>query len=209
MHPRPYLSYSQLKLLETSPEAYRRQYFEGVRMGTNRGMALGKEIAEALEHDVDTGDIEKDLVIAQMPKYEIRDQELLTSIEMGRVKIPILIKPDSLRADMRAFLEYKTGLEPWTQVKVDEDDQMLFYFTGLHLYHAHTKFAVTMAEIEGELVWAETEKQVGEDGIERPHLTGKIKRFRTSRTYRDVLIMQARMVKAWDLIGKMMEEEIV
>ena len=201
MHPRKYLSYSQLILWEYSPEAYFKQYLDKKRRGTNRGMALGKEVATALETDEETGDFEKDAVIAMMPKYEIRDQEMFANLTLGDRIVPILIKIDSLKADYSAFYEVKTGAGPWTQAIVDKDDQITFYATGL--YNLSKKIP------EAELIWAPTRKEEDPDGIERPHLTGQVIRFKTKRTKVDILKMQARMSRAWREIGEAMEAQVV
>src|SRR3990167_3799267 len=132
MHPRPHLSYSQLMLWEKNPELFKEKYLEGRVLGTNRGQSLGKEIAEALENDTETGDIVKDLVLAQIPSYELRDKEIrmmLLGLVTSRGRktdedVPLLIKPDSCKADHSAFLEVKTGLQgTWNQGKVNKDDQ--------------------------------------------------------------------------------------
>lgn len=211
MHPRPYISNAQLQLWEKNPQEYARIYFhDGERRGMSRGVALGKKFAEAMENDEETGDIEMDIVLAQMPEYEIRDKEIMCQLStghgIGRKFIPILIKPDRCRADYSAFCEAKTGAGPWTQKIVDEDDQVTFYFTGLYLL---TKANGGVKIPEGELIWAVTEKRIDEDGIERPHLTGEIKRFKTTRSFADILRMQVRISKAWREIGEAFEKEII
>ncbi|MES2216659.1 MAG: hypothetical protein V4481_05195 [Patescibacteria group bacterium] len=211
-HPRNYISYSQLVCWERTPELYKRKYFHGEQQRTNRGQALGKQFAEAIEHDKESGDLVMDIVIAQFPKFEIRDKEILANMSVGKGRdrkfIHILIKPDTTQKDYKAFKEYKTGdvSTPWTQKRVDEDDQMTFYFTGLYL---KIKELGGTSIPTGELVWAPTEKVVGEDGVERPQLTGDIKWFPTTRDIADILRMQARISTAWREIGQAMESEIL
>jgi hypothetical protein len=119
-----------MTLWEKSPQMFKEVYLEGRKTGTNRGQALGKEIAEALETGIETGDIIKDLTIAQIPSYEIRDKEIRMTLGKGKDIVPILIKPDSCKEDYSAFLEIKTGLEGnWNQAKVNKDDQITFYAT--------------------------------------------------------------------------------
>jgi len=164
---------------------------------------MGKELADCLENGTETGIPEKDIVIFQIPQYEIHDKSIELTVKSGKGDIPILIKPDSTRSDYRAFYEYKQGdiKYPWTQKKVDNDDQMTFYSTGL--------YEITGYMPESELIWAVTEKRIDPDGIERPHYTGEIRRFKTKRTLSQILKMKVRMSKAWKEIGKMMEEEIL
>ena len=214
MHPRSYISYSALRMWEQNPEEFKCKYFhpETYIQRTNRGQSLGKQFAEAIEHDEESGDLMMDVVIAQFPKFEIRDKEIRCSLSIGKGKdrsfVPILIKPDSTKADYTEFYEYKTYGEssPWNQKRVDEDDQMTFYATGLYL-KVKEKGGVVIPK--GTLVAAATRKVVGEDGVERPQLTGEIKWFPTTRTFADILRMQARISTAWREIGEAMQKEII
>lgn len=185
-------------LWEKSPQLYKESYLEGKKFGTNRGQALGKEIAEALETGVETGDVVKDLTIAQIPSYEIRDKEIRMTLGKGKDEVPLLIKPDSCKADYSAFLEIKTGLEGnWSQSKVNKDDQITFYTTGFYV--------LTKKIPAAELIHAPTKQ----DEIGRPSLVGEIKRYPTTRTLLDIMKMQVRMKKAWREIGMMVESEII
>ena len=211
MHPRNYISNAQLQLWEKDPKEYARIYFhDGEKRGISRAMGLGKQVADALEKDEETGDIEIDAVLAQItPKLERRDEKIFVDLSVGRGKerkfVPILIKPDRCSTDYMTFQEVKTGTGVWTQSKVDNDDQMNFYFAGLYL---KAKGEGKVMIPKGELIWAPTEKRIDEDGVERPHLLGNIKRFPTSRTFADILRMHARISRAWREIGEAMEKEI-
>ena len=215
MHPRPYLSYSAMKMWELNPEEFKLKYFhpDNYLPYTNRGQSLGKEVADALENDVETGNIEIDIVLAQItPKLPRRDEKIFTNLSVGKYPhrgfVPILVKPDRCSMDYMTFQEVKTGSGPWTQKKVDEDDQMLFYFTGLYLKNRDNKHGGIVIP-KGELIWAPTEKRIDDDGIERPHLVGDVKRFPTTRTFVQLLQMMSRMSTAWREIGEAMEAEIL
>lgn len=210
MHPRPYISQTQLVLWENDPPGYMRRYFYGEQGRTNRGQALGKEVADHLESGEDTGKIEVDLVLAQIPKLALRDVKMMLEVSSGRGKdrrsIPVMIKPDMCMRDYSEFYEIKTGTGPWTQRMADESDQVTFYVMGLYLLRGnHTGALIPKAE----LIWAPTEKRMDEDGVERPHLMGEIKRFPTTRTFADILRMEARVAQAWHEIGKAMEKELI
>ncbi len=183
-------------LWEKSPKAYREQYLEGKQMPISRAIALGKEIADALENDEDTGDIEKDIIMGMYPNYEIRDQKIEAKLIVGKEVVPILIKPDTIKLDYSAIREYKTGREPWTQVKVDKCDQLTFYATGAYI--------LTKQIPELHLDWAETEF----DEAGRPTFTGKFQSFKTVRRMSHILSMMVRMRKAWKEIGEMCENEL-
>lgn len=191
-----------MKLVEASVQSYKRVYMEGVPIGTNRGMALGKEIHTALEEGTQTGNIVHDLTLAQLPKYEINDKQFLIDVQVGKIKVPIRIQPDTMREDWSAFRDRKTGAGPWTQKIVDEDSQFVFYATGIH--------ALKGIVPEIYVDWMPTKKVVGPDGIERPELTGEVITFkRRPITTKDILLMKVRMARAWELIGKIMEDELI
>jgi hypothetical protein len=199
-----------MTMWEDDPEGFKRKYFYGEQGRTNRGQALGREFAEALESGEATGKADMDIVIAQIPKYELRDKEIHCHLSVGKYPhrefIPILLKPDMCKADYTAFFEIKTGAGPWNQKIADENDQISFYTAGLYL---KVKETGGVKIPESELVWAPTEKREDPDGIARPYLTGEIKRFKTSRTFAQVLQMHARMASAWRAIGEAMEKEIL
>ncbi len=189
MTPRPYISRYQLLLWETNKPRYMEEYFGDVRKFKNAGMRLGSEIADAKERGEDTGDFTKDFVLAQLPRYEIVDEAIICE---APGMPPVLIKPDTMKADWSIVAEDKTGSTntPWTQRRVDEDPQLTFYATGVHMMKG------ILPAIE--LYWAPTVK----DEFGRPELTGEVLRFRTTRTLKDVLLMRARIRKAWAEINE-------
>lgn len=198
MTPRPYISYGQLILWERSPDEYMAKYFAGKVNRINRGMALGKEIATALENGEETGDFAKDFVIAQLPKYDLADVSITVSMNLGKKNIvPVLIKPDSIKKDLSALYEYKTGEIPWTQKKVDNDGQITFYATGCWI--EKKKIPVC------ELIWAPT--ATNDEG--KPELTGEIKRFPTIRRMSHILGMMSRIQKAWREINERCDAELI
>ena|SRR3990167_8696393 len=199
MHPEPYLNHTQLKTWETSKDSYYKIFVEGKKLGINRGMALGREVADALELDEETGDPLKDLVIAGIPKFEIRDEFMYMTLKDNGVEIPLRIRPDSCKKDLSGFKEYKTGPKgSWHQAKVDKDSQITYYATGLYIISGKIPEDI-------ELVHAVTEKD--DDG--RLHLTGEIIRYRTKRTLLDIMKMKVRIKKAWKEIGAMVELDII
>lgn len=203
MTPRPYLSRYQLVLWEKSRDRYMAEYFGDAKRFANRGMVLGEEIAKHMETGEETGDFAKDLVIAQMPKYEIRDQSQTVMLKVGKEVVPILIKPDSMKADWSVVAEAKTGAQtsPWTQRKVDEDDQLTFYATGVFI---KTKKIPAL-----ELYYAPTQLVIGESGLERPELTGEVRVFKSQRHMSEILNMMMRMRKAWKEINEACDAALI
>lgn len=198
IRPRPYLSWTQLTTLEHSEKQYKKFYIEGGRLPINRGMALGKEVADALERDEETGDAIKDLVISQLPKFALMDHQFETEIKIGKIKIPLLSKIDTAKKDLSAFKEYKTGTTKWGQKEADKHGQITFYAVVIHSITGKIPQDI-------ELVWAPTQKTP--DG--KVELTGEIKRFKTQRTMTDILKMKARMKNAWQRIAEIVEEELL
>ncbi len=202
MTPRAYLSWSSMDLLERNEQKWIEQYIYGQKNRINRGMAFGKEMSESLEKGEASGDIMLDLVIERMPKFEIRDIPFTADLKNGKKIIQIHCRPDTMKKDMSAFKEYKTGQAEWTQRKVDENGQITFYATGMYL---------TTGKIPSdiELVHVQTEKEEPENPYSKLRVTGDIKRYKTSRNMSQVLNMMVRMKKAWAKIEQITEKEVL
>ena len=198
MRPRPHLSWSSMIILEQSEETWIDIYLGDRKMPINRGRALGKEVADALESGDDTGDVVKDLVMAGIPKFDLMDHKFSVSIMVDKEEIPLLAKIDTAKKNMSAFKEYKTGATKWDQKKVDQSGQISFYTVVLHALAGKIPKDI-------ELVWALSEK----DENDRVELTGEIRRFKTIRTLADILQMKVRMRKAWRRMGELAEEALL
>jgi hypothetical protein len=191
-----------MDLLEHSVEKWKDLYFRGEQRRANSGMMFGRKMAEGLENEEATGDIVLDLLMERIPKFEIRDKAITAEMKNGKKTVPLLAKPDTMKADMTAFKEYKTGQEPWTKKKADESGQITFYATTMYLITGRIP-----ADIE--LVWVQTEKQPNGSLDVKIGATGEIRVFKTARTMADILKMMVRMKKAWELIEKICEEELL
>jgi hypothetical protein len=169
-------------------------------MPVNRGMAFGRGMAEGLEHGEATGDPVLDLVMERIPRFEIMDKPLEAELKTGRGQrpIPLLAKPDTMRADMSAFKEYKTGQEPWSKHKVDGFGQITFYAIAMFCRTGKIPHDI-------ELVHVETTK--GEYG--RIEATGTIHRYMTVRNMSQILNFMVRMKRVWEGIAKVTEEELL
>lgn len=198
MTPKPYLSFSSMNLLEKNPEKWKEAYLYGGRNPINRGMAFGKMMADGLENDEATGDVALDMVMIKIPKFEIRDKEFLAEIKNGKEVVPILCKPDTMKADMTAFKEYKTSQTKWTKKKVDELDQITFYAMGMFL---------KTGKVPGDIELVEIETKSAIDG--KIECTGHIYRHPTVRSVGQILQMIIRAKKAWSMINKICEEELL
>lgn len=202
MTPREYLSWSSMDLLERDEKKWIEQYIYGQKNRINRGMAFGKIMADSLETSEASGDIMLDLTIERIPKFEIMDQPFTAELKVGKKIIHIHCRPDTMKSDMSAFKEYKTGQESWSQKKVDNHGQITFYTTGMFL-----KTGKIPQDIE--LVHIETEKEYKGALDSKLRATGEIKRYKTVRTMSQVLNMMVRMKKAWEKIEKITEQELL
>lgn len=191
-----------MNLFEQSPEKWKRLYFYEEKNRISRGMAFGRQMAEGLEHGEATGDPVLDLLMAKLPKFEIMDKEFDAELKDGKRKIIIRAKPDTMKADMSAFKEYKTGQSLWTRKQVDDSGQITFYATAMFL-----KTGKIPQDIE--LVHVETKKNDPESLDAEIGATGAMYRHPTSRNTIEILKMMARMKNAWRGIEKITADEFL
>lgn len=183
---------------EMSPEKYADQYLRDLKQHTNRNMAYGSLMADGLEFDESTGDPLLDAMIAQIPKFELRDQPLEADLPFKKGHIRLLAKPDTSKADYSAFKEYKTSVRKWTQKMVDNSGQISFYATTMWL---------KTGKIPQDIELVNVQVMYTEDGKLTP--TGAILRFPTKRTMVDIIKMTGRMKKAWQGICDLCEKELL
>jgi len=184
--PKGYLSYSQYSLWNQSPERYAALYFdkrEEMRFD-NDGMRYGKEVANALEKGVETGDLRTDAAMLLLPKYDVADEEITAEFKTDYGWLKLLGRPDSFDSKTLSFYEYKTGISPWTQNKASKHFQMQFYAMMIYIIHKRVP-------PHSELIWIETEKDM--NGATRP--TGVIKRFPVEISLSSVMDTMAKVTK--------------
>jgi hypothetical protein len=177
--PRGYLSYSALRLWESSKAKYRAKYYfgeEGFQGG--KEMQYGKRFAAAMENGEDE-DILISAASSLIPKYSKIEFEI--KVEFNG--IILLGKLDSFDPKTKSFLEYKTGKYPWTQAKVDADEQMTTYFMLIYLKYKKLPK-------EAYLDWVETEET-----NEKINFTGQMKSFKTKRNLTQILRMANKFKK--------------
>jgi hypothetical protein len=105
----------------TSPDRFRREYFECGKKLNSKYLRYGKDIAGLIE----TGkhkELLPDLIV-----YDVRELEIKTNI----CGVPILSYLDDYDPVNNVFREKKTGKSPWTQAKVIKHGQLVFYATAL------------------------------------------------------------------------------
>lgn len=119
--PKPYLSYSQVRLWLEDKEKYRDRYYRRISEPGNRWLMFGSEIAKGLE----TGEIQ----IPGLIQYPVSEHQIKLDVE----GVPFYAYIDSYDPKRRKFREYKTGmpkaggLPRWTQKEVDNHMQLDVY----------------------------------------------------------------------------------
>ena len=175
--PRGYISYSQVQLWLANQDKYAKLYFDNrdELRTTNTGQAYGKIVADALEHETETGDLLTDTAMFLLPKYDLKDKEFTTTITTKQGKFNLLFRPDSMDSVSKNFIEVKTGKLPWTESKAQNHLQLKVYAAGIY-----NEFKVVPKDIK--LAWIETHEEGGEI---KP--TGKIQTFQVVYTLKDIL----------------------
>jgi len=194
IRPRPYISWSQLTVIEASDKTYCDRYFLGKKFNSP-ALSFGSVVAESLERGEATGDLNTDLILSGLPKLALADKEFRATIKVGGVDIPLLAKIDMASEDLAEFVELKTGVVPWTQARADSWGQITFYCVVAEVLTGKIPAKITLR-------WAQT--AVGDDGA--IFLTGFVKDFPTKRSAIDLLKMKNRIAKAWVRIGELTSE---
>jgi len=217
MHPREYLSFSQLTLWERDPDEYINQYIYDRKHRSTKNMDYGTKFADGMESGEATGDAFLDIMSARTPRFELRDK-IVEDIEKGtkvnyehdgksyvvpfikdkKIIIPILAKPDTAKTDYTAFKEYKTSTKKWTQKMVDDSGQITFYAMSIWLKTGLLPKDIELIDIQVEY---------GENGAITP--TGDLWPFKTNRNMIDIVKMITRSKKAWKEIGIRCEKELI
>lgn len=178
--PKPYLSYSQIQLFKSDREKYIAIYMDGYDelRTSNSGQEFGKEVATALEHGRETGDLLTDAAMLLLKKYDVADQEIEVDMKTKHGWLKLKGLPDTLNSVTKDFRELKTGKDknPWTQSKAQNHPQMKFYAMLIYL-----KYGVVLKE--AYLDWIET--FYDRLGVIKP--TGRVESFRIYFTFNDIL----------------------
>jgi len=171
--PRPYLSYTQMRIWEKSPELYRQIYILGNIQEETAAMRLGKELAEALELNRESDISLINYAKIFLPAYPKREFELKHKIN----GIVMLGKLDGFDPKKRIIGEYKLGNTKWSQRMADKCDQLTFYET---IYYFKYKRPANF-------LW-----------LHHINLEGQIKSFITCRTMKDRYCLLYRVNNAWE-----------
>lgn len=196
--PKPHLSWSSINCWLTSPERFRREYFENSDKLDTKYLRFGKGIAELIEKGKHK-ELLPDLVVYPKPEFKIQ-------VEIEGV--PMLAYLDGYDDVNNVFGEYKTGKNPWTQQKVQKHDQLTLYATLLKkltgkmpeycdLFWIETK----EGPVEVEDFWRSNEKEI--------NVTGRIVPFHREFDDREIDRMEHVIRKAAEEISEAYQEFIL
>lgn len=191
--PRGYISQSQVTMWKQDPERYKSIYFDNDKSKriSNEGMEYGKIVASALENEVDTDDLLTDSAMLLLPKYDVRDKEIVVEWKTPHGWLKVLGKPDMLDSKTFAFREIKTGKTKWTQNKANKHFQLKFYAMLIYLKYGKMLHETFLDWIETEVVRTEL------DGfpIETTQPTGRVESFKVVFSTNDILQTMAETLK--------------
>jgi hypothetical protein len=170
--PKSYLSYSAASLWYSSKSAYRSRYYYNAPSISSVQTDYGKEVADLLKAD--------DPSVAHVPKLPIRDEGFTVDIS----GVPVLMYPDSLSIDgIPSFLEYKSGVDAWTQENVDNHMQLKLYSLGIKEKYGAVNDICKLLWLVTEMVDLTDPIYVNgkryETTIQVPRMTGEINIFET------------------------------
>ena len=197
MTPRPYLSWTQLDLIERSEKKYVDIYFNDGKIPINKGMAFGRDMSDALEKEELTGDALTDILLSKLPTVGTREYKIKTILN----DVPLFGKLDDWSKSKLVLNEDKSGVNRWTQKMADKHGQIDFYCTLIY-----SKYGIKPEDLELYLRYLPT--QYNDQGDIEPTGEDPII-FRTHRTFSDVLKMSVRQKKAWARIKELAIEQIV
>jgi hypothetical protein len=190
---REHFSWSQYELWHRSKREYWKRYSLESVVGEkdNKFYKKGKEFAKALE----TGYVPEGsddpflpLVVSDVPRLDHSEVRFEFNVDVDGKKKLCIGYIDSATEDLGEMIEYKTGKEPWTDNRVEEHDQLLFYALAFYKYHG---WEITKKQPPNMfLVWIETMDVEG-----KLLYTGDYKIWQRKITLQDILSFEKKLIK--------------
>ena len=134
--PKGYLSYSALDLWLTSPERFRRRYYENKDKFTGN---MYTDFGGAIHDKIERGEID-------VPHGTHHEIEIRPTIR----GVPLLCRIDSLGLPEGKVYEYKTGKHPWNDDRVHSHKQLDLYAAAVRKHYGtyHPTTSLTWLETE-------------------------------------------------------------
>lgn len=185
--PRPYLSASQMALVERSEKEYVKKYFENKKF-TNPGIDFGKTVAIRVQEKTRSG------ILAILPTKGYIEEYEFDVKSPETFGINLYGSMDMVNRGKDEIIEIKTGAE-WSQEMVDKSTQMQFYS---FVYWIMFKKVPTV-----KLYWFGTHK-IENYGKIIVDFNGESKIIqRRKDTIKDYIQFSIRIKNAWEKINKL------
>lgn len=184
--PEGIFSWSQFSLWRSSPKGYKSRYFmKGPDLNTPE-IRFGKYIATMLEKDPENP------LIKHVPRYQKPEHEIKVTIRGVNIKGQL----DTFNPENYSFREYKTGVEPWDDVRVRKHKQLTFYAMMINAKHGMFNIRTHLDWIPTELIKTEADERgiLWEVRGKKLRLTGKVESFE-------------RVIERWELEN--LEKEVL
>ncbi len=145
--PKPYLSWSQIRVWMEDRQAYRDRYYRGITERSSRYMMFGSEIAKSLE--------DGKLELPGLTQYPVKEYQLNAVID----GVPVFGYADQYDPERIKFREIKTGMPRpdgsprWTDKEVSKHGQLDLYSLLLQEKHGRV-------DDECHLDWLHTRNKV-------------------------------------------------
>ena len=182
---RTHFSWSQYYLWKKSKREFYKRYILGEESKSNKYFAKGKELSRYLEKGEIlhySNDPLLETVGKLVPKLDIMEEEIIVDLQGTK----LLAFLDTISIDSTEFNEYKTGKIPWTQLLVDEHEQLDFYALCIFIRSGETIIP------KCKLIWIETEEVEEDDEgnsgkITLLKYTGVVEEFIRKFTKKDIV----------------------
>lgn len=188
--PKSWLSWTQLSCWLSNPTRYKKEYFENGQKLDTKFLRFGKNIAQLIEEG------RHKILLPDLECYDTPEHKIETKVKHI---IPCLSFLDSWDSKLNVFREYKTGKHPWTKVKVQKHDQLVFYATTL-------KWSTGKIPEYCDLDWIETVENQEEsvdfwrESSKIINVTGRIVSFHREFDEREIERMEELIEKvAWQI----------
>lgn len=183
---RTHFSWSQYYLWKKSKREFYKRYVLGEESKSNKYFAKGKELGRYLEKGEIlhySSDPLLETVGKLVPKLDLMEEEIKVDLQGTK----LLAYLDTSALDGEEFIEYKTGKIPWTQLLVDEHEQLDFY--ALCIYIRSKEIIIPKCK----LIWIETE-EVEKDGESIIKYTGHVEEFIRKFTKEEIVKILAKIL---------------
>lgn len=190
---RDYISWSQFDLFNKSPREYWKRYALNEDRSANKYFSKGEEFAKTMEGQETEDNILK-AIMHVVPKFCQLEHKVEVNLINGEKMLSIL---DSCDLNENDFYEYKTGKEPWNQIRAEKHEQLMFY--SLSLYIKSGRKTVPNCT----LIWVETEE------VDKKLIyTGNIEEFPVKYTVKQLERFENKVIKTIEAIEDFIYEEL-